>query len=90
MLRRTNQHLDRMSFTTEGGTTFPVNLLEDTEKRFGLRAGSLSASMFWAATMLHELGHIMGGLPNDGGNEELSATNQAKIFNNCFKDLLKK
>lgn len=64
-----------------------ANFPQDWEKLFDLRSGSVDGSTFWAFTLLHELGHLLGGLKNGYKNKDLSETNYRIVLNNCFKDL---
>jgi len=75
---------------TDGqGDLVTVNILADTETTYGLRAGSLNASTFWAIYILHELGHIENGFGDDTGNSDASKQNTQTVVDNCFGSLKK-
>lgn len=67
-----------------------INLVADLEKEWGLSGGSVDTDTFWAIFLLHEIGHIFSGLPDDLENSELSHANTLKVLNECFKDLKKR
>jgi hypothetical protein len=68
-------------------TYIAVSLLSDEISQYGLTG--LTPTQFMAATILHELGHITGGLPNDANNTALSQTNTQNVFQDCFPQLMK-
>src|SRR5262249_19485864 len=70
----------------EGGET--VSLLMYHERLIGLVDGSLTAEKFQAIYLLHELGHVLRGLPRDFGKADLSFANTKTVIQKCFRELL--
>jgi hypothetical protein len=66
-----------------------INLLEYHEALLGLRKASLGTEDFQAIYLLHELGHVMGGLPRDFGAADRSLDNTRTVTRNCFQELLR-
>ena len=70
---------------TQGNQVIPV--LTIVQNEFGLN--SLSIVQFVEMVVLHELGHILGGLAPDGpGSTVTSVQNTETIVKNCFPSLL--
>jgi hypothetical protein len=85
-----NQNIPNVTHFLAGkayGQDVYANFSQDWESQFDLRSGTVDSSTFWAFTLLHELGHLLGGLANDSNSKELSFQNYQKVINNCFKNL---
>jgi hypothetical protein len=65
-----------------------INLLRYHERVLGLVDDSLTVEKFQAAYLLHELGHVLAGLPRDFGNAALSVENTRTVMQRCFRELL--
>lgn len=61
-----------------------LNLLSYHEDSFGLPAGSLTAELLQAIYLVHELGHILNGIPGDKNDPAQSMRNTAKVMRDCF------
>ncbi len=75
--------------TLSNGQQVTVNLLSDLEGYYGLKGGSVTPQLFWAIFELHELGHMLQGLPSDKDDETQSKINTGKVIDHCFKSLKK-
>ena len=47
----------------------------------------LTVAQFQAIFLLHELGHVLNGLPDDTNNEGLSNLSNKTLINDCFPTL---
>jgi len=59
-----------------------VNLNAELEQTYRLRTGSVTNEAFWAITILHELGHVLGGLISNDGDVSLGTTNNSTVIQN--------
>ena len=75
--------------TLSNGTNVYDNMLTSFENAFGLKSGSLDTSTYWAIYLLHELGHVVGGLPSDKNSVPQSLANTQGVVDNCFASLKK-
>jgi hypothetical protein len=48
---------------------------------------NITAATYQALVLVHELGHVLGGLPSDAGDGEQSLANTMTIINSCFSYL---
>jgi hypothetical protein len=72
------------------GSTAIIDIIAAMASGWGLKynePGGISNEDFWGIYLLHELGHIMSGLPNDALNPKLSNDNTQKVIDNCYKHL---
>jgi len=60
----------------------PHNVLEVEQSVHNLKP--LTTEDFQAITLLHELGHLLGGLPTDRGDVMASERNTQKVIDNCL------
>lgn len=71
--------------TLEGGEM--VSLLQYHERLIGLVDGSLTTEKFQAIYLLHELGHVLGGMTRDFGRADISFNNTKTVIQKCFREL---
>jgi hypothetical protein len=71
----------------QNGLATTQNLVLNMADSLGLSYSSLTIADFQAITLLHELGHELGGLPDDSKSSQQSVVNSKTIANDCFPDL---
>ena len=69
------------------GAATTIDLLSQEATLFGLNYGKMGIDDFQAATLLHELGHVLGGLADDRFDQNVSVEDSRKIWRDCFSDL---
>ena len=67
-----------------------ITVLLNALRQDGLNVNSISIAQFQELVVLHELGHVLGGLPNDGGPSATvsSLQNTETVIQHCMPTLL--